>query len=80
MSTVAGCVTLFVSIIVIIVSKPRMVMKVRDNHEHGLDWFRVVMLSIILGLVVSIIIIILKTHNHIEITKEEPRKKITTNY
>uniref|UniRef100_A0A6C0EMK3 Uncharacterized protein n=1 Tax=viral metagenome TaxID=1070528 RepID=A0A6C0EMK3_9ZZZZ len=78
-SSVAGCVTSVVMIIILAVAKPDTVMKVGDDHTHSLDWLRVIMLSLILGLVVAIVLFVMKLRKY-AIEQEPDKQHVADNY
>ena len=62
-SIVGGIICLVIAFSVLTTAKPRTVMKVKDNHEHSINWFKLVMLSIIMGLVVAIVTFLIMVRN-----------------
>lgn len=53
-SILAGITGFIIALMVLSFTKPQAVMKVNENHEHGINWFKLIMLSIVMGLVLAI--------------------------
>ncbi len=69
-SILSGIIGFVISVIILVLSKPKIV---RTDHTYSIDWFNIIIISLILGIVVAIISFLLKVRQHTmpEIVKME---------
>lgn len=80
-SIIAGNITLFVTIVVFILTKPNMVMKIKEDHTHGLDLFKAITLSLIMGLATSLVTFLIKVRNRIGLpVTKQVKMEFSNNY
>jgi len=54
LSLAIGTLALVISIITLALSKPKMVQKVSEDNQKKLDWFKLIIVSILINITVSI--------------------------
>ena len=78
-SIITGNITLIISIIFFAILKPRVIMKVKDNYKHGINWLKLILLSIVIGLVMAIVTFLYMVRN-LSVSAEIIQKPFSHSY
>lgn len=60
LSIFSGSIVLILSIIILFLTKPKMLLNVNDKHQQVVNWTKLIILSVIFALVSAIIVFLMK--------------------